>query len=69
MMWLAIFVISAIGGLAAMHSHSEQRQQHLEQTVHRLVVTHHQPAPIHRHLRAPSTLDGAEVANLEEQRS
>lgn len=67
MMWIAIFVISAIGGLAALHSHSEQRTHRLEQTVKRLERQHH----VKRHhvpkvLPKKPTLQGVEVANLEE---
>ena len=67
MMWLAIFIIASVGGLAAMHSHSDQRTHRLEQTVKRLERQHH---VTHGHVpkvlpRKP-TLQGVEVANLEE---
>ncbi len=63
MMWIAIFIIASVGGLAAMHSHSDQRQQQLEKTVHRLVVKH-RPRTVHRKPVAKQ-LDGIDVANLE----
>lgn len=67
-LWIAIFIISATGGLAAMHSHSDARTQHLEQAVKRLehhAKPTHVPKVLHRKITQP-TLQGVEVANLEE---